>query len=44
MDSRPLGRNKGETVDFVANLEIFLGKHTFSAHHTMIELGDVDCY
>ena len=44
MDSRPLGRNKGDTVDFVANLENFLGKHTLSTHHTMIELGDVDCY
>ena len=49
MDSRPLGRTKGKKVNFVADLEIFrgkhtLGKHTFNALHTMIELGDIDCY
>jgi hypothetical protein len=44
LGGRPLGRNKGETVNIVANLDIFLGKHTFSTKHTMIEIGDIDCY
>jgi hypothetical protein len=44
LGGRPLGRNKGEKVNFVATRLENSVEHIFSNQNTMIILGDIDCY
>jgi hypothetical protein len=45
LGGRPLGRNKGESVKFVAKLSEFLDdERTNHTYHKMFVVGGVDCY
>ena len=45
LGGRPLGRNKGESVKFVAKLSEFLDdERTQNTYHKMFMVGGVDCY